>query len=83
MVAAEHSAATYRKVIFESQFGKLVFEDALHIVFKEGSVMNLAANYRKNGYDFMAITDHERYYPSLEAKDVYQDVPIGLNIVEC
>ena len=36
MVAAEHSAATYRKDIFESQFGKLVFEDALHVVFKEG-----------------------------------------------
>ena len=42
----------------------------------------VAANYRRNGYDFMAITDHERYYPSLEAKDAYQDVPIGLNIVE-
>ena len=42
----------------------------------------VAANYRKNGYDFMAITDHERYYPSLEAKDAYQNVPIGLNIVE-
>ena len=42
----------------------------------------VAANYRKNGYDFMAITDHERYYPSLEAQDAYADVPIGLNIVE-
>ncbi|HIU32492.1 MAG TPA: hypothetical protein IAB66_10065 [Candidatus Caccousia avistercoris] len=27
----------------------------------------VAANYRKFGYDFMAITDHRRYYPSLEA----------------
>ncbi len=36
----------------------------------------VAANYRKHGYDFLAITDHERYYPSLEAIDAYKDVPI-------
>lgn len=28
----------------------------------------VAANYRGFGYDFAAITDHERYYPSLEAR---------------
>ena len=27
----------------------------------------VCANYRKYGYDFMPITDHHRYYPSLEA----------------
>ena len=32
----------------------------------------LAANYRGHGYDFMAITDHHRYYPSLEAMDAWQ-----------
>lgn len=42
----------------------------------------VAANYRKNGYDFMTISDHERYYPSLEAQKAYAGVPIGLNIVE-
>ena len=26
----------------------------------------VAANYRGNGYDFMVISDHRRYYPSLE-----------------
>lgn len=39
------------------------------------------ANYRRNGYDFMVISDHERYYPSLEAIDDYKDVPIGLCLV--
>ncbi len=39
------------------------------------------ANCRKIGYDFMAITDHERYYPSLYVKDFYKDVPIDLNLV--
>jgi len=40
----------------------------------------VSANYRKHGYDFFAITDHNRYYPSLEAIDVYKDVPIEFNI---
>lgn len=39
------------------------------------------ANCRKIGYDFMAITDHERYYPSLNVKKFYEDVPIDLNLV--
>ena len=39
------------------------------------------ANYRKNGYDFMVISDHRRYYPSLNAIDAYKDVPIEMNIV--
>ena len=39
------------------------------------------ANCRKIGYDFMAITDHERYYPSLLVKEFYKDVPIDLNLV--
>jgi predicted metal-dependent phosphoesterase TrpH len=41
----------------------------------------VCANYRKNGYDFFAITDHGRYYPSLEAISDYKDVPIEFNIV--
>lgn len=41
----------------------------------------VSANYRKHGYDFFAITDHNRYYPSLEAIDTYKDVPIEFTIV--
>lgn len=40
----------------------------------------VCANYRKHGYDFFAITDHHRYYPSLEAIDAYKDVPIEFKI---
>lgn len=36
----------------------------------------VAANYRKAGYDFMAITDHRKFYPSLETRDFYE----GLNL---
>ena len=41
----------------------------------------VCANYRRYGYDFTVISDHERYWPSLEAIDAYKDVPIDLNIV--
>jgi len=41
----------------------------------------VCANYRKHGYDFMVISDHSRYYPSLDAIEAYKDVPIELNIV--
>ncbi len=41
----------------------------------------VAAEYRKNGYDFLAITDHDSYYPSLEAINAFKDVPIEYNLV--
>ena len=40
----------------------------------------VAANFRKGGYDFLAITDHHRYYGSLEAIEAYKDVKIDLNL---
>ncbi|MBO5778334.1 MAG: hypothetical protein J6R82_02070 [Clostridia bacterium] len=41
----------------------------------------VCANYRKKGYDFIVITDHERYYPSLEAIAAFQGVTTALNIL--
>lgn len=41
----------------------------------------VAANYRKHGYDFTVISDHGRYYPSLDAIAAYKDVPTEFNIV--
>ncbi len=41
----------------------------------------VAANYRRHGYDFLAITDHCRYYPSLEAIDAYKDVDIEYTLI--
>ena len=40
----------------------------------------VAANYRGHGYDFCVISDHNRYYPSLEAIDIYRDAT-DFNIV--
>ncbi len=41
----------------------------------------VCANYRKLGYDFIVITDHGRYYPSLEAMDAYRNTQLSLNIL--
>ncbi len=41
----------------------------------------VCANYRAYGYDFMTISDHRRYTPSLMARNYYAAVPTGLNIV--
>ncbi|MCR5688636.1 MAG: hypothetical protein K6G71_00130 [Clostridiales bacterium] len=35
----------------------------------------VAANYRKIGYDFLAITDHRRMWPSLEVMETYAVLP--------
>jgi len=41
----------------------------------------VCANYRRYGYDFMPITDHNRYYPSLRAIEFYKDLPIEFKII--
>ena len=41
----------------------------------------VAANYRMRGYDFCVITDHHRYYPSVEAIADYAGTKCPLNIL--
>ena len=41
----------------------------------------VAANYRRHGYDFLAITDHRLYYGSLEAINAFKDVPLEFTLV--
>jgi len=35
-----------------------------------------AANYRKKGFDFYALTDHHKYWPSIQCMDYYRDKPV-------
>ena len=55
----------------------------VHTTRSDGSQnpATVCANYRRHGYDFMVISDHRRYYPSLEAIRAYEDVPTELCIV--
>jgi len=40
-----------------------------------------AANYREQGFDFTVISDHHNYAPSVEAQEAYQEIPLGMRIV--
>ena len=41
----------------------------------------VAANYRKAGYDFLAITDHRKWQPSEEAIQAYEGALIDLTLI--
>ena len=41
----------------------------------------VAGMFRRQGYDYIAITDHNNIIGSLEAIDAFQDVPIDLNMM--
>lgn len=41
----------------------------------------LAGHFREQGYDFFALTDHNRYYPGGEIDEVYEGVNCGFNRV--
>ena len=55
----------------------------LHTYLSDGDELPevVCANYRRHGYDFLAITDHRRYYPSLRAINAYKDCPVELTMV--
>ncbi|MDR3341755.1 MAG: hypothetical protein LBT14_03015 [Treponema sp.] len=46
---------------------------------REGPAI-VAANYRKAGFDFLSITDHGQYEPSIEAINAFKDVPIDFRL---
>ncbi len=66
-------------------FGMFPYLGDLHIhtTYSDGSQSPevVCANYRKQGYDFICITDHRRYYPSLEAMRFFEKLPVDLTIL--
>lgn len=69
--ASEHKVELAVYALEEDLIGRLPYRGDLHIHTYRSDAKEapatVAANYRGHGYDFMAITDHHRYYPSLEA----------------
>ena len=39
------------------------------------------ADYREEGFDFFALTDHNRMFPSIYANKLYDGVPLGLHMM--
>lgn len=69
----------------EDMKGRFPYRGDLHVHSKRSdgseSPEKVCANYRAAGYDFMTVSDHGRYYPSLEAKEIFDQIS-DLNIVE-
>nr|WP_300663276.1 hypothetical protein [uncultured Acetatifactor sp.] len=68
--------------LHQDLYGRRAYRGDLHVhsYFSDGreDPMIVAANYRKNGFDFMALTDHHKMYPSRLLLDAYRGVPTGL-----
>lgn len=68
--------------LYPDLYGRRVYRGDLHVhsFFSDGREEPgvVAANYRKYGYDFMALTDHHKLYPSRLLLDTYEKVPLEL-----
>ena len=70
--------------VAEDLQGRYPFMGDLHIHTRRSdgreAPETVVSNYRQYGYDFIAVTDHRRYYPSLDAIAKFKDVPIEMAI---
>ena len=65
--------------------GRMPYKGDLHMRSNRSdgrdSPAHVAAACRRIGFDFMAVTDHRQYEPSLEARDAFRELPIDLAIL--
>ncbi len=54
-----------------------------HTYYSDGAdgVAMTPADYREEGFDFFALTDHNRMFTSVLAKELYDGVPLGMHIM--
>lgn len=55
-----------------------------HSYYSDGSdgVAMVPSDYREEGFDFYALTDHNRMFTSKLQKELYKDVELGINLME-
>lgn len=68
----------------EDLYNKRPFKGDMHIhtTGSDGdeSPQMVAAEYRKSGYDFISITDHRALQPSLDAINIFKNIPTSFKI---
>ena len=54
-----------------------------HSYYSDGAdgVAMTPADYREEGFDFFALTDHNRMYPSAYAAKLYDGIPLGMHML--
>ena len=55
-----------------------------HTYYSDGQdgIAMTPADYREEGFDFFALTDHNRMYPSQLAAELYKDIPLGMHMMQ-
>ena len=55
-----------------------------HTYYSDGQdgIAMTPADYREEGFDFFALTDHNRMYPSELVAELYKDIPLGMHIMK-
>ena len=68
----------------EDLYGTLPYKGDLHIHTEhsdgKGNLCEVVSAYRQKGYDFICITDHHKYEPSVDAIKMFENVDTGLKI---
>lgn len=82
MRGATRIAVFYIFSLFEDLYAMRPMRGDLHLhSFRSDGARDpaaLAGHYREQGYDFFALTDHNRFYPGGEIDEVYANVNTGL-----
>lgn len=69
----------------EDLFGTIPYRGDMHMHTTcsdgHGTIAQLTSAYRQMGLDFICITDHHKYYPSIEAIKMFEGVDTGLTIL--
>lgn len=70
--------------LFPDLYGRRVYRGDFHVhsYYSDGreDPIIVAANYRKRGFDFMALTDHHKMFPSKLLVEAFKDIPTDLAI---
>lgn len=68
----------------EDLYGKHLYKGDFHVHthYSDGREDPgvVVANYRKQGFDLLAITDHHKRFPSEEAVEIYEKLPVDIQI---
>ena len=54
-----------------------------HTYYSDGQdgIPQTPADYREEGFDFFALTDHNRLYPSQLISELFRDIPLGIHMM--
>lgn len=54
-----------------------------HSYYSDGDdgIPMVPADYREEGFDFFALTDHNRMFPSLLIQELYEGIPLGIHMI--